>query len=99
MLKALREIVWFKGAAKDFKTFPEVAKDKILDALIVAGQGDTSSLSKPMKGLGAGVFEIAVKSGKMLTGLCMPSRSAKKYGWCMRLRRNRKPGLKHRNRI
>lgn len=64
MLEVLRKIAWFKGAAKDFKTFPEVAQDKILDALIVAGQGGTSNLSKPLKGIGGGVFEIAVKYRK-----------------------------------
>jgi len=64
MLKPRREIVWFKRAKKDFNTFPEVAKDKILDALVVAGQGDTSRLSKPLKGIGGGVFEIAVKYRK-----------------------------------
>lgn len=64
MLKVHRKIVWFKRAKKDFITFPEVAKDKILDALVVAGQGDTFSFSKPLKGLGAGIFEIAVKYRK-----------------------------------
>ena len=64
MLKAHRKIAWFKRASKVFKTFPEVAKDKILDALVIAAQGDTSSFSKPLKGMGSDVFEIAVKYRK-----------------------------------
>lgn len=64
MLETHREIVWFKSAAKEFQTFPQTAQDKILDALIVAAQGETPGLSKPFKGVGGGVFEIALKYRK-----------------------------------
>ncbi len=64
MLEALREIIWFKKAAKEFETFPKTAQDKILDALLTAAEGEKSGIAKPFKGVGSGVFEIALKYRK-----------------------------------
>lgn len=64
MLKTFRKISWIKTAAKDFKKFLQGARDKIEDALTITAQGEKSNLDKPMKSLGAGVFEIALKYRK-----------------------------------
>ncbi len=61
MLETERDIEWIATALKDFKKFPESAQRKILVALTDAAQGATADIAKPMKGLGAGVFEVALK--------------------------------------
>jgi len=64
MLDTFRKVSWFKAAAKEFKSFPDRARLEIEGALTVAAQGDKAAIAKPMKGLGSGVFEIAVKYRK-----------------------------------
>jgi phage-related protein len=56
----MREIAWIKAALKDFGAFPEAVQDRIKDALAIAGMGQKADIAKPMKGLGSGVFEIAL---------------------------------------
>lgn len=63
MLETERKIEWVAAALKDFKKFPESAQRKILVTLTNAAQGATADRAKPMKGLGAGVFEVALKYG------------------------------------
>ena len=55
-----REIVWIKAARKAFSKFPMAAQDRINIALRIAAVGQKSDIAKPMKGMGAGVFEIAL---------------------------------------
>ncbi len=61
MLETERDIEWVASALKDFGKFPDTAKRRILVALTDAAQGTTSDIAKPMKGMGAGVFEVALK--------------------------------------
>jgi len=56
-----RIISWIKAARKDFDAFPAAARDEILDALTLAADGLQPDLAKPMKGLGSGVYEIALR--------------------------------------
>jgi phage-related protein len=56
----MREIAWVKAALKDFGTFPEAVQDRMKDALAIASAGQKADIAKPMKGLGSGVFEIAL---------------------------------------
>jgi phage-related protein len=58
---ARRRITWVKRARKTFDTFPQPVQEEILQALGVAAQGRLASTAKPLKGLGSGVFEIAVR--------------------------------------
>jgi len=71
MLETERRIEWITAALKDFKKFPESAQQKILVALTDAAQGTKSNIAKPMKGLSAGVFEVALKY-RSLTAQSMP---------------------------
>jgi phage-related protein len=57
----MRRITWVAGALKDFKSFPGPVQDRVMFALRVAARGEKADIAKPMKGLGAGVFEIAVR--------------------------------------
>jgi phage-related protein len=60
MTRATRPISWVSAARKDFESFPEEAQDICAEALTVAAEGGKSDIAKPMKGLGSGVFEIAL---------------------------------------
>jgi phage-related protein len=60
MARNTRPISWIKAARKDFDTFPESAQLEIERALTVAAEGGKADIAKPMKGLGSGVFEIAL---------------------------------------
>ena len=57
----LRTISWIKAALKDFEAFPARAIDRTLDALTIVADGGTPDVGKPLTGLGAGVWELAIK--------------------------------------
>jgi len=61
VVRNTRPISWIKAARKSFEAFPEGAQDLIVDALTLAADGRLADCAKPMKGLGAGVFEVAVR--------------------------------------
>jgi len=56
----IRRISWVKAALKEFRTFPEAAQDQMTVALRLAARGEKADIAKPMKGLGSGVYEIAL---------------------------------------
>ena len=51
---------WIKAALREFETFPEGARSICLAALTIAGEGGKADIAKPMRGMGSGVFEIAL---------------------------------------
>jgi phage-related protein len=61
MTRKTRPISWLQAALKDFKAFPEGARSICLAALTMAAEGGKADVAKPMHGLGAGVFEIALR--------------------------------------
>ncbi len=60
MSRDTRPVSWVKAAHKDFEGFPEGAQIEILRALTIAAEGRKADSAKPMRGLGSGVFEIAL---------------------------------------
>ena len=58
--RTTRPISWVSAAHKEFDTFPEGAQSICLAALTIAAEGGKADIAKPMKGLGSGVFEIAL---------------------------------------
>ena len=56
-----RRISWLKAALKDFQDFPHSAQIEIATALTQAAQGRKADTAKPFKGVGSGVFEIAIR--------------------------------------
>lgn len=54
-----RRISWLKGALKEFDDFPESVKRDMVRALRLAANGEKADCAKPMRGLGAGILEIA----------------------------------------
>ena len=55
-----RPVSWIRAALKDFEAFPEGARAICLTALTIAAEGGKADIVKPMRGLGSGVFEIAL---------------------------------------
>lgn len=55
-----RPISWIRAARKNFERFPPEAQSICLTALTVAAEGGKADIAKPMQGLGAGIFEIAL---------------------------------------
>ncbi len=60
MARTTRPISWVAAARKDFEGFPAGAQTICLTALTIAVEGGKSDLAKPLKGLGSGVWEIAL---------------------------------------
>lgn len=61
MPDAVRRVSWIKAALKDFEAFPAEVRIDIGTALRLAATGRKSDTAKPFKGVGAGVFEIALR--------------------------------------
>ena len=59
-MRPTRPISWLTPARKAFDVFPEGARETMIDALSVAAEGGKAGIAKPMKGMGSGVFEIAL---------------------------------------
>jgi phage-related protein len=60
MTRKTRPVSWIGAALREFETFPEGASSICLAALTIAAEGGKADLAKPMRGLGSGVFEIAL---------------------------------------
>jgi phage-related protein len=60
-MKNTRPISWIKAARRDFEKFPEGVQNNMLSALTIAAEGCKSDKAKPLKGVGAGVFEVALR--------------------------------------
>ena len=56
-----RRISWLKGALRDFEDFPVEVRREMAWALRMAANGEKADTAKPLKGLGSGVFEIALR--------------------------------------
>lgn len=60
MTRTTRPVSWITAALKEFKAFPEGARSVCLTALTIAAEGGKAYIAKPMRGMGSGVFEIAL---------------------------------------
>ena len=60
MTRKTRPISRIRAALKEFETFPEGARSTCLTALTIAAEGGKADVAKPMRGMGSGVFEIAL---------------------------------------
>ena len=55
-----RRLSWVKAAHRAFMKFPDRVRAQAVFALDAAAAGEMASTVKPMKGLGAGVFEVRI---------------------------------------
>ena len=60
----LRAVVWLGNAKKNLREFPEEARKLIGDELQLLQFGGMPRDTKPFKGVGSGVLEIAVRYDK-----------------------------------
>jgi phage-related protein len=60
MTRKTRPVSWIRSALKEFETFPDGAKAICLAALTIAAEGGKADIVKPLRGMGSGVFEIAL---------------------------------------
>jgi phage-related protein len=60
----LRPVVWMGNARKNLRGFPEGAQKLIGDELQFLQFGGMPKDAKPFKGIGSGVFEIALRYDK-----------------------------------
>lgn len=60
----LRSVVWLGNAKKNLREFPEEARKLIGDELQLLQFGGMPRDTKPFKGVGSGVLEIAVRYDK-----------------------------------
>lgn len=56
-----RPVGWIRAARKSFESFPTAVRDRVNTALTIAAEGGKADIAKPLKGLGPGVLEIAVR--------------------------------------
>lgn len=59
-MQLMRRISWITAAFKEFNTFPQAVQEQIKFALQIAAKGAMPDSVKPMKGLGSGVYEVAL---------------------------------------
>jgi len=60
----LRPVVWLGNAKRNIQAFPKEVQGLIGDELQLIQFGEMPKDAKPFKGVGSGVFEIALKHNK-----------------------------------
>ena len=60
MTRKTRPVSWIKAARKEYERFPTAAQSICLAALTIGAEGGMADIVKPFKGLGSGIFEIAL---------------------------------------
>ena len=61
MNRDTRPVGWIKAARKAFESFPATVRDRVNAALTIAAEGGKADVAKPLKGVGPGVLEIAIR--------------------------------------
>ncbi|MBV8525174.1 MAG: type II toxin-antitoxin system RelE/ParE family toxin [Acetobacteraceae bacterium] len=61
MVRNTRPVAWIKAARKDFEAFPLEVQLEAARALTIIAEGGMPQLAKPLKGLGSGVMELALR--------------------------------------
>lgn len=61
MVRNTRPISWIRGARKAFEAFPQATQVEAAQALTIIAEGGMPDVAKPLKGLGAGVMELALR--------------------------------------
>ena len=54
----LKPVVWLGDSLRALKSFPSAVQDEVGYALFLAQRGEKHLAAKPMRGLGAGVWEV-----------------------------------------
>jgi hypothetical protein len=97
MTSKTRPISWIKAARKDFEEFPAEAQRICLTALTIAAENGKADIAKPLKGLGSGVFEIALPLRGDAFESSTRCKLARKSGSFTPFRRSRLKASRHRS--
>lgn len=60
----MKPVIWLGDSRKQVRSFPPEVRQDIGSALYDAQKGEKAPAAKPFKGVGSGVFEIAVRFDK-----------------------------------
>ena len=60
MTRRTRPVSWIRAAIKAVERFPPGVQSICLTALTIAAEGGKADIATPMRGMGSGVFEIAL---------------------------------------
>lgn len=60
-LSPIRPVVWIGTSKKNLQSFPKGAQKLIGDELQLIQYGEMPTNTKPFKGIGSGIFEIAIR--------------------------------------
>ncbi len=61
MVRNTRSVSWIKAARKAFEAFPQGVQIEAAQALTVIAEGGMPDVAKPLRDLGAGVIELALR--------------------------------------
>ena len=61
MIRDTRPISWIKAAHRDVEYVPEGAQMDVRRALTMVAEGRHPDIAKPLRGLGSGVLELALR--------------------------------------
>ena len=61
MVRNIRPISWIRAARKAFEAFPQATQVEAAQALTIIAEGGMPDVAKPLKGLGTGVMELALR--------------------------------------
>jgi phage-related protein len=56
------QVLWVQASRRDLLSLPEMVRDRFATALDVVQFGGKDPVAKPWKGLGPGVFELAIRN-------------------------------------
>jgi phage-related protein len=60
-MRDTRPISWIKSARNDFEDFPQGARIEMASALTIIAEGGMPDIAKPLRGVGSGVLELALR--------------------------------------
>jgi phage-related protein len=61
LVENVRSVAWLGDSRKQIKSFPPEVRRSIGSALYDEQKGEKAPIAKPIKGVGSGVFEIALR--------------------------------------
>lgn len=61
LMRTTRPVSWLEPARKAFEAFPDEVRQTVFDVLTLAAEGGKARTVKPLKGLGSGVMESALR--------------------------------------
>jgi phage-related protein len=94
-LPAIRSVIWIGTSKKNLQGFPKGAQKLIGDELQLIQFGEMPTNTKPFKGIGSGVFEIAIRYATDAYRAVLAVQLARKSIFSIPFRRKQRRVLQH----